>query len=272
MKAKRIWVRVHKNQARSIWWPALCKDVGWQEKLEIETWSASDLSWPRIVDSLRSFTLFSQQKVLIVQESDRFSKIDKETLKLWEDLKEGPHHLLIQSDHPAPKQWPFEVWASSFNESELPQDDKAIFRWIDAIQSKNLKQALYELDTALACGQHPLVFIQLLARHYRLGRLIQHAHQKGWREAEIIKIIKVPSFVLQKWLRLPKISTREWQRIFDRCQSADFQLKNGMDSENVLKKLSFELSARPAKSSPAKPTFPELKSPSLFSATFFQWA
>lgn len=273
MTAKRIWIKVHKNQARSQWWPAICKDLKWKDHLEIETWAGSEISWPRVIDSLRSFTLFSKQKVLLVQETDRFSKADKTTTKLWEDLKEGPHHLLIQSENSPPKNWPFEFWESPFNEEESPRDDKAIFRWIDAIQAKNLKQALCELDLALEGGQHPLVFLQLLARHYRLGRLIQHAHQKGWRESEILKIVKVPSFVLQKWLRGPKISGREWQRIFDRCHWADFQLKSGMDAESTLKRLSFELSAQNRKSpSAAKQVLPDIKPVSLFSASFFQWA
>lgn len=269
---KRIWVQVSEQNPFTQWWPNLCRHLSWPEKLVVEKWHGQDLSWPRLIDSFRSFTLFSREKVILLQMADKAIKREKNLKNLFDQLSKGPHHLVFQSEASAPKNWPFEVWQAP--DADLVEtDDKAIFRWIDAIQSQNLKMALVELDRGLQNRQHPLVFLQLIARHYRLGRLTHHALSKGLSEAEIIRTLKIPAFVFQKWARSRKISSRQWQSLFDRLHWADWQLKSGYEGTWILRKLSFDLiEIQQRNLHKSRPGFGMAQSGRLFNSAVFDFA
>jgi len=208
--------------------------------MSVEKFSGSELSWAQVFDSLRSFNLFCKQKVIVINDADKAIKKEKDSAKLFKNLNQGAHYVVLQSEQAKPKKWTYEFWNAPSTQN-LPTDDKAVFRWVDAIHSENLKRAIRELETALDQGTHPLVLLQLLTRHYRTGRLIHHAVEKRLSNAEILTCLKVPPFVVQKWKKSKRFSKKQWQLLFERLYKCDLELKSGGNDYWSLRKLSVDL-------------------------------
>jgi DNA polymerase III delta subunit len=241
MKRKQhFWIRCSLDQTRSTWWPQWQKAFPRLKDLTEEKWSGQDLKWPALLDSARSFTLFARQKIILVQDGDKALKALKNPLELFQDFESCPHSIVILSESKAPKDWPFEVWEAPSIEIEESYD-KALFQWVDQIDRTELRSALRDLDRALESGQHPLVCLQMLTRHFRMGRLVTYAQKKGLSDNEITRVLKLPRFVVEKWRKKSPISLRQWNEIFYRLSEADLHLKSGFDHRDILRKLSHDL-------------------------------
>lgn len=239
-----IWAQVDETVPWKIWWQEICETFTWPAQLDIEKWEAS-ASLPQILDSVNSFSLFGKTKVIVVMNADKSLKKDldaksKELKEVFKKLNRGPHYVILHSEKEAPKAWPSTPWTSQKNEEEQI-DDKAAFRWVDAIHQENLSKAIKELELALASSQHPLMLLQLLTRHYRMGRLIQYAQEAHLSEQEMTRYLKAPAFVIRKWTRKRAPSNAHWSRVFDRLWDSDFELKSGYDGAWALRKLTLDL-------------------------------
>lgn len=239
MKNQRsIWVQVHPELPWNDWWTRLVREYPELAQLPIEKWVGSELSWAALVDALFSFSLFHPKKILVVHDADKILKKDKNWSKSLEKLKSAPHHLVMVSEDPAPKAWVRDLWKAP---EPKESDDRAVFRWIDAVHAAQLDEALVQLDQCFQSDQPALVCLQLLSRHFRLGRMVLYAREKGLDDAEIAKTLKLPAFALQKWKSKESRNIRSWMRIFEQIQEADLLLKSNQDAHWILRQLTIRL-------------------------------
>lgn len=258
MKSKIIWARVGSSSPWGEWWPQLVKVHAELSQHEVQKFFGSDVRWGQVNDALFSFSLFKNKKVIVVLEAEKLVKREKkwvESSSLW---VKAPHALVFASSENAPAHWTYSEW---FLAEKEEADDKAVFRWIDAIHAENLEQALRELQTCLDADQPGLVCLQLLSRHFRMGRLIQYARDKGLGEQEICASLKLPSFAVQRWVRKPPRNHRQWLKCFEYLQNADLQLKSNEDQRWVLRLLTLKMLRQElqAKKQNAKPRNPPEK-------------
>lgn len=262
-----IWAQVGKNLPLLTW----IKEVREQNQLpldsQLEKLNGSEASWAQIVDAQRSLGLFSKQKLIVVFDAEKILKKEKPEANQLDALNSGAYPVIFQSDAKPAKNWKYGFWEAIEPKSNLT-DDKSIFRWIEAIEAEDLRKALLELEIAYKSGQHPLIFIQLATRHFRLGRLIHHATEKRLKEDEISRCLKVPVFVVQKWKRKKAFQARQWNLIFDRLLMADLELKSGAQDAWPLRTLTFDL-IRSKKSMKAYKA-PDTKPASLFEKSLWK--
>lgn len=241
MKSLRVWCEILSEKPRSLWWPKLSRQFSDLAEMELEKWDLAQTKWQPILDSSRSFSLFAKKKILLIQSAEKIFKGLKsdELQKRFEEIQDSPHSFVFQSSEAAPEKWPFESWRYEVAEDNI--DDKTVFRWIDAIQAGRFQSAIEDLENGIRSGQHPFACLQLLGRHFRIGRLVQYATRKGLSEAEISRQIKIHKFVIQKWKRSKALSETQWRWVFQKLAEMDLELKSGKDSLWSLRQLSFDL-------------------------------
>ena len=193
-----VWANVEPETPWHEWWPEICSALQWPGDLEVEKWAGKDLSWSQLIDSANTFSLFKKHKAIVIQDADKFVKGEKELQKYFDRFNQGPHYVIFVSNTDAPKKTKIEKWQSRLG-PETRSDDKAAFKWIDAIHNLNLTNALIHLENAISSGQHPLALLQLVNRDYRLGRLIHHALKSKLQDDEIASTLRLHSFVIRKW-------------------------------------------------------------------------
>lgn len=226
----------------SEWWPSFCSESQLEPKLSIERRSGAESNWAEIIDSLRSLNLFGGKKVVVISEAEKsLFKSKKEDKKLISQLQSCPHPVVFQSAKAAPKTWEAQTWKYQSPTTNVATDDKALFRWIDSISAQNIEQAVAELQASFQAGQHPLALLQLLGRHFRIGRLVQYAVKLGLSEQELGQRLNVPSFVIRRWKNMKAFSNAYWFQVFDKILATDLQLKSGEDELRCLRRLSFDL-------------------------------
>jgi len=239
VKSSLIWVRVPENQAWAKWWPEFLKAHESLKAIEVQKFNGMEVSWGIVGDALFSFSLFHKKKVIVVTQADKFLKKEKKWMDIALKWMKAPHTLVLVSEDEAPAHWTYQEWRTGALEDS--QDEKAVFRWIDAIHSESLDSALKELQICIDNGQVALVALQLLSRHFRLGRLIQYATDKGFSDQEIAAAFKIPSFAIQKWRKKSRRHHRQWLKIFEYLQAADLQLKSNEDSRWTLRMLTLKM-------------------------------
>ncbi len=239
MKSNFYWAEVSENMAWQQWWPNFLKNKPELKTHEVQKFFGNEVSWGQVNDALFSFSLFKNKRVIVIFQAERLIKKDKkwvDTLLKW---AKAPHALVFVSSESAPAHWTYTEWRSHPDDER--SDDKAVFRWIDAIHAENIDRALKELQFCLDADQPALVCLQLLSRDFRLGRLIQFAADKGFSEKEIADSLKVPSFAIQKWRKKARRNHRQWLKIFEYLQGADLQLKSNEDSKWTLRILTIKI-------------------------------
>lgn len=266
-----LWAQIDSSTPLQAWWKNLCKEYSWPENLSVEKWQGQDLNWANLIDSLHTYHLFGQQKVLIITEADRALKKQKDLQKTIESLQKAPHRVILASEKMPPKEISLPLWKDlKIQEEESVYQDKAAFRWIDAVHNENLHLAMTELETAIEKVDHPLVLLQLLTRHYRLGRLIQHAQEKRLADQETCDRLKIHAVMLKKWKKKQRLSRKKWAAVFERLHQTDWELKSGMDAHWGIRKLTFDLiqlAQAPVAIKQKKP-----QTPSLFSSKLWKVA
>jgi DNA polymerase III delta subunit len=233
-----VWAEISAETPWQEWQPKLFETFGWPLNVTIEKWDGSEVHWPKVLDSCNSFTLFKEAKVIVILEAHKPLQNVENFEALLTRFKKGPHKVILQSEEEKPKGFDIPSWKCE--SSERRTNEKASFNWIDLIHSNQLTTAISLLDEAIQI-QHPIALVQLITRDFRLGRLIHYGHQARIRESELSATLKVPAFVIQKWLRRPNLSRSQWSQIFDRLLQADLELKSGADGVWVLRKLTFDL-------------------------------
>jgi len=240
-KSHIFWARIDPETPWNEWWPSICEAQGWPKDIQTEKWSGtSDFSWARVLDSAKTFSLFAKFKAIIVADADKALKGEKDLPALVASLSQGPHKVIFQSSQACPKTLAIDSWEAPQN-AHSSFDEKIAFRWIEALHLGKLSDALAALEGALSQDQHPFALLQLVARDFRLGRLIQHAIAQRIREEEMLRALRVNPYAIKKWGSRKVLRKSQWMSIFERLLVADLELKSGNEETWVLRKLTFDL-------------------------------
>lgn len=225
------------------WWSRFCQENRWPADMDVERWNyGGDFQWAQVLDSFRSFSLFNKEKAIVILQADRALKGLKEPQKIFEIFSRGPHRVVLQiEDSDISKKLGLNHWIFPETSASSALDQKAAFKWIDAVHAGQTAEALEKLEDALRAESHPMGLVQLMTRDFRIGRLIHYAHQNRFRESEITTRLKVQAFVVQKWLKRPNFTNSRWSKVFDLLLETDLQLKSGIDSQWVLRKMTLDL-------------------------------
>lgn len=232
------WVQVNAQTPVQVWWPNICQTLN-QSRLQKQSVDASQTSFAQLADFQRTRDLFGVQKAMMVSSAEKLVVKQKGLEEKLESLAEGLHFVFLISEQRCPKQWLYGSF--DFTEDSTQTDDKIVFKWIDAIDAKDLSRAMKLLDRAhSANNQHPLVFLQLLNRHFRVGRLVIQAEQSQTNKAKLLSDLKIPEFIYRKWSQR-KNQRIPWQSIFQQLLKTDLEYKSGADGVWPLQLLSTRL-------------------------------
>lgn len=112
---------------------------------------------------------------------------------------------------------------------------QGIFDFIGAVSQRDRNSALKSLANLLGLGEHPLVVVTMLARHFRQMLIAKESMQKGMSGRDIGAAAQIPPFILDKFLRQVKgVENRDIHEIYLRLATIDKQLKSSSLDGRVL--------------------------------------
>jgi DNA polymerase-3 subunit delta len=116
---------------------------------------------------------------------------------------------------------------------------QGIFDFIGAISQRDRNGALKSLANLLNMGEHPLVVVTMLARHFRQMLIAKESLQQGMNWKDIGTAAQIPPFILDKFLRQVKgVEAADIHNIYLRLAAIDKQLKSSaLDGRMLLEGL-----------------------------------
>jgi DNA polymerase III subunit delta len=112
---------------------------------------------------------------------------------------------------------------------------QGIFDLIGAVSQRDRNTALKSLANLLSMGEHPLVVVTMLARHFRQMLIAKESMQKGISARDIGAAAQIPPFILEKFLRQVKgVENSDIHAIYLRLATIDKQLKSSSLDGRVL--------------------------------------
>lgn len=132
----------------------------------------------------------------------------------------------------------------------------SIFELTNALGDKDLPKAIRLLNQLLSEGAHPLYVLSMLTRQWRQFFIAREAIDAGEANSVISKKVPMPPGLFSRFLQqLQKWRSMEIRQAFDRCLSADSQLKGGSLSHRfILEALLLDL-CRPSESALSSPGY-----------------
>ena len=117
-----------------------------------------------------------------------------------------------------------------------PKIENDIFKTIDALASKNKKQALFLLHKHLDNGDVPLYLLSMIAYQFRNLLIIKELIEKGNQYGNIAKKSGLHPFVVQKNYYLAnQFSSDQLKKIYQKIFLIDLNIKTGkVDAETAL--------------------------------------
>ena len=124
-----------------------------------------------------------------------------------------------------------------------PDIQTDIFKTIDALASKDKKQALYLLHKHLEDGDSPLYLLSMITYQFRNLLIIKELQESGKPYASIVKKSGLHPFVVKKSYYLcGKFSMPELKKIYYKIFQADLDIKIGkIEPETALDLLVSEI-------------------------------
>ena len=118
MKKCLLWAQVPADLPFSNWWPQLSKLKKWSPDALVEKFQGADLHWSRVMDSAKSFSLFSKQKIILIYEADKALRGEAQAEEILKALKVSPNSVILQSSQVPPKPLDYEKWEAEFDKTE----------------------------------------------------------------------------------------------------------------------------------------------------------
>jgi DNA polymerase III subunit delta len=114
-----------------------------------------------------------------------------------------------------------------------------IFELIGAIGLRDRNAALKSLANLLSMGEHPLVVVAMMARHYRQILIAKEGLNQGKNAREIGSMAQIPPFLLDQFLRQARAAEdASVQEMYVRLASIDKKLKSSsLDGRMLLESL-----------------------------------
>lgn len=120
---------------------------------------------------------------------------------------------------------------------------RTVFQLIDAIGTKNLKNSLENLKKLLDSGESTLLILSMILRQIRLIWTGLDILNKGGREADVKKKIKLPPFVFNGYFKQIKLfKEKDLKEAHEQIFQLDLKFKSTkIDQERALELLMFRL-------------------------------
>ncbi|MGA2260391.1 MAG: DNA polymerase III subunit delta [Acidobacteriota bacterium] len=110
-----------------------------------------------------------------------------------------------------------------------------IFELTAAVGRKDRTAALRLLGNLLETGEPPLVIVSMMARHFRMILIAKELLAEGRQPREIGRVVQVPDFVLQDFLRQAKALEPDMARnAYLRLAHIDSRFKSSSPDERML--------------------------------------
>jgi len=124
-----------------------------------------------------------------------------------------------------------------------PKIETDIFKTIDAIATKNKKQALFLIHKHLEKGDTPLYLLSMINFQFRNLLTIKSCIEKNIPYYSILKMSKLHPFVVKKgWQQVNKFTFQELKKIYQKIFEVDLNVKTGrIDSQTALDLLIAEI-------------------------------
>lgn len=121
-----------------------------------------------------------------------------------------------------------------------------VFELLDYISRNQPGQVIRSLRNLLRSGEHPLGVLALLARQIRILWQVKDGLDRGLQAAQVGSRIKLPPFILKKYVeQASRFTQEELRRIHRAIADADLTIKSsGAPPEWVLEALVFSISRK----------------------------
>ncbi|HHU75332.1 MAG TPA: DNA polymerase III subunit delta [Firmicutes bacterium] len=118
-----------------------------------------------------------------------------------------------------------------------------VFQLTDAIGRKNMEEAVKYLDGIRAQGEHPLIILAMIARQFRLLFQLGSLGNKNYSRREILALLKVQPFLLNKLQdQVKNYTLHSIARIIFYLKETDVAIKSGqIDAEDALEQMILRL-------------------------------
>ncbi|MBZ1348383.1 MAG: DNA polymerase III subunit delta [Candidatus Nealsonbacteria bacterium] len=115
-----------------------------------------------------------------------------------------------------------------------PEIEIDIFKTIDALATKNRKQAILLIHKHLEKGDNPLYLLSMISFQFRNLLIIKDLLEKGCPFYALAKETNFHPYVIKKTcVQAQKFSVQELKKIFQRIFQADLQIKTGQQSPEI---------------------------------------
>ena len=120
---------------------------------------------------------------------------------------------------------------------------RTVFQLIDAMATKNLKGSLENLKKLLDSGESTLLILSMILRQIRLIWTGLDILNKGGREADVKKKVKLPPFVFNGYFKQIRLfKERDLKEAHEQIFQLDLKFKSTkIDQERALELLMFRL-------------------------------
>lgn len=110
-----------------------------------------------------------------------------------------------------------------------------IFELTDALGRRDRRAALLSLGNLLESGEHPLMVLTMMARHFRQMLTAKEMIRSGHPPHEIGQAAQIPAFLLDNFLRQARsFDQRIAERIYRRLGDIDLKIKTSSANERTL--------------------------------------
>lgn len=124
-----------------------------------------------------------------------------------------------------------------------------IFQLTDAVGRRKMDEAIIQLTRILHNNEHPLVILAMIARHFRLLFQLRLLQDKNFSRREIIALLKIQPFILDKLQDQVKNYTSDsLARIISYLKETDKGIKSGLlEAGSALEQMILKLTTREEK-------------------------
>jgi DNA polymerase-3 subunit delta len=111
----------------------------------------------------------------------------------------------------------------------------SIFELTDALGRRDRRAALRSLGNLLESGEHPLIVLTMMARHFRQVLIAKEMIRSGHTPHEIGQAAQIPAFLLDNFLRQARsIDQSIAERVYTRLGEIDLRIKTSSANERTL--------------------------------------
>jgi DNA polymerase-3 subunit delta len=103
-----------------------------------------------------------------------------------------------------------------------------IFQMVDALGTRDIRQAMELVEKLLSEGQHPLYLLRMITRQFRILLQIKELQSRGTPPADVKTLLRLHPYVAKKTMAQSRnFSIRQLEVIYHRLLETDAAIKGG---------------------------------------------